>query len=463
MQSVHASRRGRVPEPRRARREEVQEEHQEVPVRRARSRRGGGSGSRSLERPQRPDAGPGRRRRATTEADAPAIVAEPTAESAPKAPASKQPKPKGSTPTKKPAAAAKATKGGKAGKPSEAPSIARAGDERHRAGTAVRKRATKQRAAPEVASGAGGEPAPEVAAEAHSDAHATGTESATPVEADALAALADPAAVVAAAPKTRCAFQARARCPRCPRSSRSSRRSRCPQLVKRHVELLGRKPRIKNRVWLQRKLAWHEQTRRFGGLSGAAKKRLEELIAEVQLPVPTPRAKKATGTPFKSADELPIGTRLERIWHGRVIAATRVENGWRCEGKVHASLSAAAKAVTGGHISGPAFFRSPPAEGRLMPRTAKRKRAANGGRERRPHRASRCYCRVSRRGAPRPTSSARSTPSARRWTSYVALQDALPGLARARRSRYDDERLHRRQRRTAQRSSACSVSTREQG
>jgi hypothetical protein len=128
------------------------------------------------------------------------------------------------------------------------------------------------------------------------------------------------------------------------------------QLAKRHVEMLGKQPRIKNCVWLQRKLAWHEQTRRFGGLSVAAKKRLDELMGEIELPVPTSRTPKAEAPTQRSADDLPLGTRLERKWRDRVVVATRVEGGWDCEGAIYRTLSAAAKAISGTHCSGPAFF-----------------------------------------------------------------------------------------------------------
>lgn len=128
-----------------------------------------------------------------------------------------------------------------------------------------------------------------------------------------------------------------------------------PDLIKRHVEMLGKRPRIKNRVWLQRKLAWHEQTRRFGGLSIAAKRRLDELMGEIELPVPTTRTKAKLPT-TRSAYDVPLGTRLERKWRDRLIVATRVEAGWECEGVQHRTLSAAAKAVSGTHCSGPAFF-----------------------------------------------------------------------------------------------------------
>jgi hypothetical protein len=128
------------------------------------------------------------------------------------------------------------------------------------------------------------------------------------------------------------------------------------QLVKRHVEMLGKAPRIKNRTWLQRKLAWYEQTKRYGGLSTAAKKRLDQLMAEIQLPLPISRSTKDASPAPRSADDLPLGTRLERKWRDRVIVATRIEAGWDCEGKLHRTLSGAAKAVTGSHVSGPAFF-----------------------------------------------------------------------------------------------------------
>jgi hypothetical protein len=128
------------------------------------------------------------------------------------------------------------------------------------------------------------------------------------------------------------------------------------QLVKRHLEVVGKAPRIKSRVWLQRKLAWIEQTKRFGGLSGAAKKKLDQLMGEIELPTPTSRAERSDAPAQRSADDMPLGTRLERKWRDRTIVATRVEGGWDCEGAIYRTLSAAAKAISGTHCSGPAFF-----------------------------------------------------------------------------------------------------------
>lgn len=128
------------------------------------------------------------------------------------------------------------------------------------------------------------------------------------------------------------------------------------QLVARHVEVVGKSPKIKSRPWLVKKLGWIEQTRRFGGLSVAAKRKLEQLMSEIELPIPTPRSTKPSAKPQKSADSMPVGTRIERKWHGRLIVATRVPEGWDCEGHVFKSLSAAAKTVSGSHVSGPAWF-----------------------------------------------------------------------------------------------------------
>lgn len=126
-------------------------------------------------------------------------------------------------------------------------------------------------------------------------------------------------------------------------------------LVPWYAALFGKQPRCKNRRWLQDRIAWEEQARRFGGLSVAAKRRIAELQRELQLPCArTPVVPGAAKRP--SSGEPPLGTRLEREWRGRTIVAVRVERGWEVDGAVHRSLSAVAKAATGSHRSGPAFF-----------------------------------------------------------------------------------------------------------
>jgi hypothetical protein len=125
-----------------------------------------------------------------------------------------------------------------------------------------------------------------------------------------------------------------------------------PSLVERYEAAFGTRPRVKHREWLWRKIAWQLQAQRYGGLSTVAKRRLDELIAELDLPL-LERGR----TIRRKTGEPQIGTTLAREWKGREIAATRVEAGWECGGVLYRSLSAVAKAVTGSHWSGPAFFR----------------------------------------------------------------------------------------------------------
>ncbi len=126
-------------------------------------------------------------------------------------------------------------------------------------------------------------------------------------------------------------------------------------LVARYEELFGRRPRTKNRQHLWRRCAWKEQERRLGGLSGAARRRLDELIAELDLPLEG-RTERADVGRHRHPNDPPIGTTLSRMWKGTEIRATAVEGGWECDGIVHRSLSAVAGTITGSHVSGPAFF-----------------------------------------------------------------------------------------------------------
>ena len=126
-------------------------------------------------------------------------------------------------------------------------------------------------------------------------------------------------------------------------------------LVARYKAVYGKPPRVKHREHLWRRIAWKIQEQRFGGLSTTAKRRLDELIAEIDIPLVTEqtetnkRVQRVNGEPA-------IGTTLVRVWHGQEIHATRTEEGWECDGVVHRSLTAAAKAVTGTRWNGRLFF-----------------------------------------------------------------------------------------------------------
>ena len=129
-----------------------------------------------------------------------------------------------------------------------------------------------------------------------------------------------------------------------------------PELVKRYEDVYGKPPRVKHRDWLWRRIAWKIQEQRFGGLSTVAKKRLDELIAELDLPLNGERTVRGKVNGRGTASDPVVGTVLVRKWREQEIHVTRTEEGWEHDGVLHRSLSAVAKAVTGSHVSGPAWF-----------------------------------------------------------------------------------------------------------
>ena len=114
----------------------------------------------------------------------------------------------------------------------------------------------------------------------------------------------------------------------------------------RYVELFGREPRSRHREHLYRKVAFKIQERAFGGLSAVARKRLDGLIAEIELP---------TAPPMR--DGLAPGSVLSRVWHDRRIEVRVLDDGrFEFEGATYRSLSAIARKVTGSAWNGPLFF-----------------------------------------------------------------------------------------------------------
>ena len=130
-----------------------------------------------------------------------------------------------------------------------------------------------------------------------------------------------------------------------------------PCLVQRYEALFGKPPRVRHKDWLWKRIAWKLQERRLGGLSKVAKARLEELIAEIELPLAESTAKpKASAEARRDLKALLPGTVLTRIWHDRQIRVRVLDNGFDWDGQVFKSLSAVARAVTGSHWNGRLFF-----------------------------------------------------------------------------------------------------------
>ena len=128
-------------------------------------------------------------------------------------------------------------------------------------------------------------------------------------------------------------------------------------LAARYEELHGKAPHVRHREFLWRRCIWKLQECHHGGLSALAQRRLEELIAEIDLPADE-QQRTVTGrlhSTRKSRDLKP-GTTLVRTWKGREYRATVGENGIELDGTVHRSLTAAAKAVTGAHWNGKLFW-----------------------------------------------------------------------------------------------------------
>ncbi|MBL8693183.1 MAG: DUF2924 domain-containing protein [Planctomycetes bacterium] len=137
------------------------------------------------------------------------------------------------------------------------------------------------------------------------------------------------------------------------------RRASVPELAARYESVLGRPPRIRHRQFLWKRIAWKLQEQRCGGLSSVAKARLEELIAQLDLPWNRPGF--SGGAIHKSdperAHKSPApGTVYERTWHGEHFRVVAVDGGFEFRGAVYKSLSAVANAATGTHWNGKLFF-----------------------------------------------------------------------------------------------------------
>lgn len=109
--------------------------------------------------------------------------------------------------------------------------------------------------------------------------------------------------------------------------------------------LYGTDPPGLGRDLLRRRLAYRVQELAYGGLSPATRERLRQIEAAASAK-PKPRT---DGTPA-------IGTLLVREYLGVRHEVTVQGDGFAYQGRPWRSLSAIAKAITGGHCDGPRFF-----------------------------------------------------------------------------------------------------------
>ncbi len=128
------------------------------------------------------------------------------------------------------------------------------------------------------------------------------------------------------------------------------------QLADRYEDLFGRPARVRNKAFLQRRVAWKIQELEFGGLSARATERLDELIAQIDLPLGNPGPRRVRRTDRKEPKAPLIGTTLVRQWHGQELRVEVRDGGFEWDGTLYRSLSAVAKAITGASWNGRLFF-----------------------------------------------------------------------------------------------------------
>jgi hypothetical protein len=140
------------------------------------------------------------------------------------------------------------------------------------------------------------------------------------------------------------------------------------QLRARYAEVFGEQTGGHNKVWLVKRIAWRIQALAEGELSERARRRAAELARDADLRTTTPPERPAPAPADRHTAVLPIhtltdvrlpppGTVLTRPYKGETVQVMVLADGFDYAGAVYPSLTAVARAVTGSHCSGYAFFR----------------------------------------------------------------------------------------------------------
>ncbi|NLN76240.1 MAG: DUF2924 domain-containing protein [Armatimonadetes bacterium] len=128
------------------------------------------------------------------------------------------------------------------------------------------------------------------------------------------------------------------------------------ELVQLWRTLYGSEPPAYNRQFIVKRLAYRIQEIAYGGLSEEAHRRMDDVLKRHgydENGMPVKSSKRRDG---RLKDAPVIGSRLIREWNGRRYEVTALHNGFEFEGRKYKSLSAIAKAITGTHWNGRAFF-----------------------------------------------------------------------------------------------------------
>jgi hypothetical protein len=122
------------------------------------------------------------------------------------------------------------------------------------------------------------------------------------------------------------------------------------ELIADWIKAYGRHPpKGISRVLLERSAAYHLQAEAHGSLDRATQRALHAALTSEQDRPSANRSKLAKTS-------LQPGVRLVREWNGRTHTVDVVEGGFVWNGRVHRSLSAIARQITGARWSGPRFF-----------------------------------------------------------------------------------------------------------
>lgn len=139
------------------------------------------------------------------------------------------------------------------------------------------------------------------------------------------------------------------------------------ELRARYAEAFNESTNANNRAWLIKRIAWRLQALAEGDLSERARRRAAELARDADLRLSPPKIKSVPTetmnritTGFladKTDDRLPLpGTIITREYKGQMLQVRVLAKGFEHAGEVYKSLSALAKAITGSHCNGFAFF-----------------------------------------------------------------------------------------------------------
>ena len=101
----------------------------------------------------------------------------------------------------------------------------------------------------------------------------------------------------------------------------------------------GAPPSLRSAGLLRLMLAWRLQAEVLGTIDRATRRHLRR-----------------RGAVEAEGLQLGVGARLRREWQGRTVEVEVEAEGFRCQGALYPSLSAAASAIAGTHWNGPRFF-----------------------------------------------------------------------------------------------------------